>query len=60
MKCFEKTSFNDLKMCVDPIEVLHIQDAMKMIQEPKELGFDIPLCIKTIIKVKKMLDLKRS
>jgi uncharacterized protein (UPF0335 family) len=43
-------------MCVDPscsIEVLHIQDAMKNIQEQRELGFDISLCIKTIIKVKK-------
>jgi hypothetical protein len=33
------------------IEVLHIQDAMKIIQEQKELGFDIPLCIKVVIKV---------
>jgi uncharacterized protein (DUF302 family) len=35
------------------IEVLHIQDAMKIIQEQRELGFDIPLCIKVVIKVKK-------
>ncbi len=40
------------------IEVLHIQDAMKIIQEQIKLGFDIPLCIKAIIKVKKMLDFK--
>jgi hypothetical protein len=48
-------------MCVDPshlIEVLHIQDSMKIIKEQRELGFDIPLCIKTIIKVKKVLDFK--
>jgi uncharacterized protein (DUF302 family) len=40
------------------IEVLHIQNAMKIIQEQRELGFDIPLCIKIVIKVKKMLDFK--
>jgi uncharacterized protein (UPF0335 family) len=40
------------------IEVLHIQDAMKIIQEQRELGFDTPLCIKVVIKVKKMLDYK--
>jgi hypothetical protein len=50
-------------MCagVDPsssIEVLHIQDVMKIIQEQMELGFDIPLCIKIVIKDKKMLDFK--
>jgi hypothetical protein len=47
--------------CVDPsssIEVLHIQDVMKFIQEQRELGFDIPLCIKIVIKDKKMLDSK--
>jgi hypothetical protein len=40
------------------IEVLHILDAMKIIQEQRELGFDTPLCIKVVIKVKKMLDYK--
>jgi len=40
------------------IEILHIQDAMKIIQKQRELGFDIPLRIKIVIKVKKMLDLK--
>jgi hypothetical protein len=40
------------------IEVLHIQDAMKIIQEQRELGFDTPLYIKVVIKVKKMLDYK--
>jgi hypothetical protein len=40
------------------IEVLYIQDAMKIIQKQRELGFDTPLCIKVVIKVKKMLDYK--
>jgi hypothetical protein len=35
------------------IEVLHIQDVMKIIQEQRELGFDIPLCIKSSYKGKK-------
>ncbi len=40
-------------MCagVDPIssiEVLHIQDVMKIIHEQMEPGFDIPLCIKIL------------
>jgi hypothetical protein len=35
------------------IEVLHIQDAMKIIQEQREFGFDTPLCIKVVINVKK-------
>jgi uncharacterized protein (UPF0335 family) len=42
------------------IEVLHIQDVMKIIQEQREFGFDIPLCIKVVIKVKKMLYFKTS
>jgi hypothetical protein len=59
-----KKSSNYLKMCKDispsyfSIEVLHIQDAMKIIKKQRELGFDIPLCIKVILKVKKMLDYK--
>ncbi len=40
-------------------EVIHIQDAKKIIQEQRELGFDTPLCIKVGIKVKKMLDYKQ-
>jgi uncharacterized protein (UPF0335 family) len=40
------------------IEVIHIQDAKKIIQEQRELGFDTPLCIKVVIKVKKTLDHK--
>ncbi len=54
-KILWKKSYNYLKMCagVDPsssVEVLHIQDVMKIIQEQMELGFDIPLCIKIVIK----------
>jgi hypothetical protein len=48
---------------VDPsssIEILHIQDVMKIIHEQKELGFDIPLCIKIVIKDFKMLDFQTS
>jgi hypothetical protein len=40
------------------IEVLHIQDAMKIIQEQRELDFDTSLCIKVVIKIFKMLDYK--
>jgi uncharacterized protein (DUF302 family) len=42
---FFKKSFNDFKMCVDPIfliEILHVQNATNIIQEQRELGFDIP------------------
>jgi len=40
------------------IEVLRIQDVMKIIQEQRELGFDIPICIKVVAKVKRMLYFK--
>jgi hypothetical protein len=33
------------------IEVIHIQDAIKIIQTQRELGFDTPLCIKVVIRV---------
>jgi hypothetical protein len=32
---------------------------MKIIQKQRTLGFGIPLCIKAIIKVKRMLDFKQ-
>jgi hypothetical protein len=43
----------DIGLSYSSIEVLRIQDAMKIIQKQRELGFDIPLCIKVVLKVKK-------